>query len=290
MEDAMKNVAPKTILHSLADAYYETLIEKTDPVVKNWPLVNRDGLNLIIILSYVIFVNYLGPGLMKYRRPMDLRWLMVPYNIALVIVNFYIFYGYAKIRWSGEASTSCTTLAVDQSPVTYRLAEITWWFYITKYIELMDTVFFVLRKKDRQLSRLHLIHHSTVPLIIWGMLRFEPGGYNSFFPLANSFVHCVMYTYYGISALGDDVTVHLKFKKYVTMTQMIQFILVLCYFFSRPFFACNYTKLSGGVNIFIAGFFFILFTNFYWNEYCKKCEETAQMEASTSNGMKCKKI
>ncbi|GFR29979.1 elongation of very long chain fatty acids protein AAEL008004, partial [Trichonephila clavata] len=166
-------------------------------------------------------------------------------------------------------------------------AEITWWFFLTKYIELADTVFFVLRKKDRQLSRLHLVHHSTVPILVWGLLRSEPGGHNTFFPLANAFVHCVMYAYYAISALGDDVTIHLKFKKYVTMMQMTQFVLVLCYFASRPFVGCNVSPMSLVGNLFLAGFFFVLFCNFYWNEYLLNKEQKDQeLKAALLNGKK----
>ncbi|XP_055932221.1 elongation of very long chain fatty acids protein 1-like [Argiope bruennichi] len=277
-------------VQDLADTYHRNLIEKTDPVVMQWPLVGRDRLNLFIIFCYVMFVNIIGPRLMKNRKPFDLRWLMVPYNIALVIVNFYVFIEFLKIRLVLSHTDSCATLDLKNDSNIFRLAEITWWFYLTKYIELADTVFFVLRKKDRQLSRLHLVHHSTVPLIIFGLLRSEPGGANTFFPLANAFVHCVMYTYYAVSALGDDVTVHLKFKKYVTMTQMIQFILVLCYVASRPFYGCNLSTISIYGNMCLAGFFFILFCNFYWNEYLVNKEEARKQallnSEASANGKK----
>ncbi|GFQ72217.1 elongation of very long chain fatty acids protein AAEL008004 [Trichonephila clavata] len=274
-------------VQDLADTYHRNLIEKTDPVVMTWPLVSRDRLNLFIIFCYVMFVNVIGPTFMKNRKPFDLRWLMVPYNVFLVIVNFYVFIEFAKIRLYFDSKNSCTTLDLINDANTYRLAEITWWFFLTKYIELADTVFFVLRKKDRQLSRLHLVHHSTVPILVWGLLRSEPGGHNTFFPLANAFVHCVMYAYYAISALGDDVTIHLKFKKYVTMMQMTQFVLVLCYFASRPFVGCNVSPMSLVGNLFLAGFFFVLFCNFYWNEYLLNREQKDQeLKAAMLNGKK----
>ncbi|XP_035222946.1 elongation of very long chain fatty acids protein 1-like [Stegodyphus dumicola] len=259
-------------VESLSDCYDDYLIKRTDPAVMNWPLVSNDALNFFLIFCYVSFVLRIGPAIMKNREAYDLRWLMVPYNAALVIMNFYIFWEYAKVRWSGESEDTCTTLEFSHNPKTYRLAEITWWFYLTKYIELTDTVFFVLRKKERQLSKLHIIHHSTIPIVVWSMLRSEPGGYNSFFPLANSFVHVIMYTYYGVAAIGDHVKVHLWFKKYITMTQMIQFVLVLYYMFSRPFYGCQISYRSLGVNSFIAAFFFVLFCNFYIHEYWLKQE------------------
>ena len=38
--------------------------------------------------------------------------------------------------------------------------------YITKMIELLDTVFFILRKKNNQVSYLHIIHHGKFILFI----------------------------------------------------------------------------------------------------------------------------
>jgi len=266
-------------LHDLGDYYDEQVFQNTHPEVMKWTLVSRDLPVVTIILCYVIFINYIGPALMKNRKPFDLRWLMVPYNISLVIINFYIFWQYGKIRLFGRNDLKCTARVYSgdkENLETYKLAEICWYFYMSKYIELFDTVIFVLRKKERQLSRLHKIHHSTVPIMVLMTLRGEPGGYNTFFPLANSFVHVIMYTYYGISALGDNVTIHLKFKRYVTMTQMIQFILVLYYFISRPFYGCKWSTAYGVGNLCIAGFFFILFSNFYWNEYCNSKEELEQ--------------
>jgi hypothetical protein len=42
-----------------------------------------------------------------------------------------------------------------------------WWFYFSKFIDFADSIFFVLRKKKDQLSTLHIIHHSTMPIFSW---------------------------------------------------------------------------------------------------------------------------
>nr|XP_042895312.1 elongation of very long chain fatty acids protein 7 [Parasteatoda tepidariorum]XP_042895313.1 elongation of very long chain fatty acids protein 7 [Parasteatoda tepidariorum] len=259
------------------------LIDNTNPVVLTWPLVGNAVLNFGIVGFYLLFVLWLGPLYMKYRKPFDLRRIMVPYNAALVVTNAIIFYHYAKIRYSGKAKVSCEVLErLDDRPDVYKLAEITWYFYISKFVELSDTVFFVLRKKERQLSKLHLIHHSSVPLMMYGLLRSEPGGYNTVFPIANSFVHILMYTYYGISALGDDVTIHLTFKKYITMCQLVQFIFVLYHMFVTPFQGCKISPLSFIMNVLIAGFFMALFLNFYYHEYINR---RSNREKEIKNGI-----
>lgn len=45
-----------------------------------------------------------------------------------------------------------------------QIARAVWLYYMAKIIELLDTVFFVLRKKNSQVSFLHLYHHSLMPV------------------------------------------------------------------------------------------------------------------------------
>lgn len=44
------------------------------------------------------------------------------------------------------------------------MARAVWLYYICKVVELLDTVFFVLRKKQNQVSFLHLYHHTLMPI------------------------------------------------------------------------------------------------------------------------------
>ena len=45
-----------------------------------------------------------------------------------------------------------------------RMTYIAWLYYINKYIELLDTVFFVMRKKWNQVTFLHVYHHAIMPI------------------------------------------------------------------------------------------------------------------------------
>lgn len=44
-----------------------------------------------------------------------------------------------------------------------------------KLVELLDTVFFVLRKKQNQVSFLHVYHHTIMAVFTWGYLKYLPG-------------------------------------------------------------------------------------------------------------------
>jgi len=39
-------------------------------------------------------------------------------------------------------------------------------------------IFFVLRKKDRHISTLHVIHHGVMPMSVWFGVKFTPGNEN----------------------------------------------------------------------------------------------------------------
>lgn len=50
-----------------------------------------------------------------------------------------------------------------------------WWYFFSKIVELLDTVFFVLRKKQSQVTFLHVYHHAITMFFSWGYLKFLPG-------------------------------------------------------------------------------------------------------------------
>ena len=55
----------------------------------------------------------------------------------------------------------------------------------------------------------------------WVGLKYVGGGQTFFLCMLNSFVHTVMYAYYGLSALGPAVQKHLWWKKYLTQLQLV---------------------------------------------------------------------
>lgn len=67
-----------------------------------------------------------------------------------------------------------------------QIASALWWYYISKGVEFLDTVFFILRKKFNQVSFLHVYHHCTMFILWWIGIKWVPGGQCELFHLNSS--------------------------------------------------------------------------------------------------------
>lgn len=142
-------------------------------------------------------------------------------------------------------------------------------YFICKLFELLDTVFFVLRKKDRQISFLHIYHHSLMPVCAWIGVKFVAGGHPTLLGVINCFVHIFMYTYYMLAAFGPYMQKYLWWKKHLTTIQIVQFVIVFFHNFQMLFNSCNFPKPLSFLLTFNAGLFIYMFGSFYINNYLK---------------------
>ncbi|GFW72159.1 elongation of very long chain fatty acids protein 4 [Trichonephila clavipes] len=98
-----------------------------------------------------------------------------------------------------------------------------WHYYLLKYLDLLDTVFFVLRKKYNQITLLHVVHHAGFCLILNAALPHVHKAV-AYYPLPaftiNAAIHVIMYTYYGLTAFGPSMQKYLWWKKYLTVLQI----------------------------------------------------------------------
>ncbi|XP_054156844.1 elongation of very long chain fatty acids protein 7-like [Oppia nitens] len=186
-----------------------------------------------LIAGYIYFVKWLGPGLMKDREPYQLRTPMIVYNFTMILVNAWFFYQIFWVFRFGLDLNLATFVRPDPrdtGPLAMSAVQLGYLFFLSKLVDLIETVFFVLRKKHNQISNLHVYHHSAVPFLVHLSLKVCPvGGPGTLFPLLNTIVHMVMYAYYGLSALGPSVQKYLWWKRYITQIQLIQFIIFSIY-------------------------------------------------------------
>nr|XP_042909565.1 elongation of very long chain fatty acids protein AAEL008004 [Parasteatoda tepidariorum] len=196
-------------------------LSKPDPRVAQWPLMDSPWKTISLVAGYIIFVKVIGPSWMRNRQPFDLKALMIVYNFFQVIISSWIFIQLGRLGWFTKYNWRCEPIDYSNRYEAVRIAEVCWICFLVKFLEFLDTVFFVLRKKNSHISVLHVFHHSLVPITVWIGIKYGAGGYNTIFPLLNSFVHVWMYLYYGLAAFGPSLQKYLWWKKYLTKLQMV---------------------------------------------------------------------
>ncbi|QGM48699.1 MPPV-075 GNS1/SUR4-like protein [Magpiepox virus 2] len=248
--------------------FYNWALTVRDKRVDNWLLMNSPLPTIFISTIYLITV-WLGPKLMKNRKPMKLRWVLVIYNFSMVYINFYIVK--ELIISSSAIGYSYICQPIDYSDNVYevRIARALWWYYISKGIEYLDTIFFVLRKKFNQISFLHVYHHFTMFTLGWIGIKWFAGGQAFLGAEINSFVHVIMYTYYGLAACGPTFRKYLWWKRYLTIMQLIQFHIAIGHTAMSIYTDCPYPRWVQWAVIIYAVTFIILFGNFYFRTYKK---------------------
>ena len=170
-----------------------------------------------ILLSpflYLNFIYYLSNIMKSYTSGYNMNSIMYFYNSFQILLNLYMVYGLYHIIPSG----------IINIPYSNTIEYFVHIHYISKYIDYLDTFFIILRKKEKQLSFLHIYHHSTIG-IIWGFLLYKGHGNGTaaFGCLINSLIHVIMYSHYLITSLG----IYNPYKKYITQLQLLQFFICL---------------------------------------------------------------
>lgn len=261
------------LLGSLGEKYHELMALGDERILK-YPLMDSPLPTITMCIIYLVFVKFIGPNFMANRKAYDLRYAMILYNFSLVILNGYLFWKFGVHGWFGKYNFRCQPVDTSNSIDGLAMVFTGWLFYISKFIEFLDTIFFVLRKKDNQITALHLVHHATMPFNVWFTIRFAPGGHSSFCSIINSAVHVVMYLYYGLSAIGPHMNKYLFWKKYITKMQLTQFVLVVIHSGQLFFRQCNYPKFFMVYIGFYSILFFIMFSGFYKSAYSDKKQST----------------
>ncbi|KAF9422818.1 hypothetical protein HW555_001602 [Spodoptera exigua] len=188
--------------------------------VDEWFLMKSPVPVITITATYLYFVLKVGPDYMKTRKPYNLNSIIIIYNIFQVFVSVYLFYLCMQLMLAnGLVSKTCL---LEHEDTRRDITNVMYYYFLAKVSELLDTVFFVLRKKTSQVTFLHVYHHAMMAIVSWSILKYEPTYMTIYIRNVNSFVHMIMYTYYCLSAL-PVLKKYLWWKKYITKLQLVRF-------------------------------------------------------------------
>ncbi|KAJ0406972.1 hypothetical protein P43SY_005205 [Pythium insidiosum] len=209
-----------------ADETETRLLDWSDPSgtyklspMQEYPLADFATVFLLCI-GYLVFV-VVGTLVMKSNAipAINTSALQFVYNPLQIVLCSYMFIETLLQAYRFDYSlTPCNAFNAKQ-PV---MGQLMYFFYLSKLLDWCDTFFIIVGKKWKQLSVLHVYHHVSVFFIYNHLFRTSYDGDLFMTIILNGFVHTVMYLYYFVSSHTRDIW----WKKYLTMLQMIQFLLM----------------------------------------------------------------
>ncbi|NXI70207.1 ELOV4 protein, partial [Anseranas semipalmata] len=247
----------------------------SDPRTNPWPLVHSP-LPVMLLFAFYLLVVVLGPFYMRKRKSLKLQGLLVAYNLAMVMLSSYVFYEFLVTSVLDDYSYLCQPVDYSQSELGMRMARVCWFFF-SKVIELLDSifsfvfsrVFFILRKKQEEVTFLHVYHHGTMLFNWWLGVKYVPGGQAFFIGMPNSLVHVFMYDYYALASLGPQMRCYLWWKRYLTIVQLCQFVAVAAHSSYNLFTECLFPDgFNTAVFLYILSLI-ALFLHFYCWTYTR---------------------
>jgi len=231
-------------------------------------LNNYWKISILIIMLYLLFIH-VTRTIMKNNKPYKLRFLLFLWNASLAIFSILgtvrmlpIFI--SIINTKGFEYTTCI--------YDYRYGTMAYWswlFVLSKILELIDTVFILLRKQP--LIFLHWYHHATVLLYAW----YSASLFNStspWFIVMNYFVHSIMYSYYACKVL--KININKKIMITITSLQILQMVIgiyinAFAYYIKSNKRICNVTYENIYLSFIMYFTYFILFSFYFCKAYLK---------------------
>lgn len=211
---------------------------------------------------------------MKEKSPMDLKRLLGAWNGFLAIFSFIgavrvVPHLFLMLYSQGFEYTLCRA-----GHISYGSGAPGFWvcaFIWSKYFELIDTVFLVIRKKS--VIFLHWYHHCSVLLYCWHSYVWEmPTGV--YFVAMNYTVHAVMYFYYFLAAICEKPP---RWAFSVTLLQISQMAIGIAITLVHLLILIKNTvpNCDGYLPNLIAALcmytsYFFLFAQFLFRRYCKR--------------------
>ncbi|KAG7206951.1 hypothetical protein KM043_000842 [Ampulex compressa] len=254
----------------LWSAYNYYLYELADARVRDWLFVGP-SLSLLAVTSFYLYcILYWLPNFMKQRPAYSLRGFSRVYDLSQIVINASFVYRSPPTSWIIPLWNTCPPYDYSYDPTAYKMAILTWMLLTVKVFDYVETIIFLLRKKSRQVSFLHVYHHVSTVVLAWFAATYYSGGMTTIFLSINACVHVIMYTYYFFTTFGPSVRrFTVMCKPAITMIQMVQFCIMIA--FCLPGFSIKCRQFMPIATFLLTNLSinYILFYNFYQQNYKK---------------------
>lgn len=206
-------------------------------------------------------------------------WIL---SVAMLVGSIHSIYDYILvIKQTSPTGTVTPHDLLCDSRIVNDPHMIVFWTYIfalSKYVELFDTFWSLLKNPEKPVDLLHWWHHTSVLLFTWYAIMWKFGA-GLFFLSMNSLIHAFMYLYYFLTSVGYRPT----WAKWLTMAQISQMIVgtfinvywIYLYINGIPCSCQNPNLLLWACGI-MYGSYLYLFCDFYFKKYNTKSDKKKQ--------------
>jgi elongation of very long chain fatty acids protein 4 len=250
-----------------------SLYEEADTVPYSDPFKNVWWSGPIIFSVLYLCTVHFGQKWMKNREEFHIKPFIFTYNLYQCVLNIWCVYAMVHEVYSNPHFTGMWGNLPQHSKGGFRISYLVWIHYNNKYVELLDTLWMILRKKNNQISFLHCYHHV---LLIWSwflVCKVESGGDSYFGATVNSFIHIIMYGYYTLALLN----IPCPWKKWITNCQMLQFALCLSHS-AYVLYKGNSPMILPLAQAFVMINMLVLFGHFYKKSYIEGKKGSKKVE------------
>lgn len=224
------------------------------------------------VLLYLVLIVW-GKEAMRERKAFHMKHLLCAWNTGLAL-----FSAVACLRLWIPIIFQLKTFGFTDSICVNRPDNVVslWIFLFTmsKFVELGDTMFLVLRK--RRVMLLHWFHHVTVLLYTWfAFTHNAPTG--KYFVAVNLLVHSVMYSYYALQCVGVRAPRGVSMS--ITLLQLSQMLLGIALLVASMRASCGTDPVIMWSGVAMYSSYFGLFLHFFLRAYFFAAKNVAAVPA-----------
>lgn len=258
--------------------FYLNWEREYDPVAVRDIIVDYPYVPIIACSLYGLGI-LAGRAYLKDKDPCNWRSALTVWNFLLASFSAIGFLRTFPYLLHMFATFSFEEVFCTDAETSYGCGSTGLWvqlFCLSKFPELIDTMFIVAHKK--KLSFLHWYHHITVLLYCWNSyVTKAPSGI--IFCVMNYGVHSIMYFYYFLMS----IKIRPPWAMMVTILQISQMVVgVFCtifsfYFMKKP--GCRVSEQNTWAAFVMYGSYLALFVEFFVGRYLIKKKSKAKKQS-----------
>ena len=238
----------------------------------------------IFFTAFYLQVVVFGKKFMESQKPLKIKPFVFTYNLYQCLLNMWTVVEIIReVRSNSELYPGVWgNRPQGNHAKSFRVSVLVWMHYNNKYVELLDTLWMILKKKERQISFLHCYHHVLLIWVWFLCCRIEPSADSYFGACVNSFIHVIMYAYYTLALLKIEC----PWKRWITNCQMAQFAVCLAHA-GYVYWEGNMPAALPAAQAFVMLNMLVLFGHFYMKTYAKRAadKEKGKEKEKEGNGV-----